>query len=298
MQQKLLLSILCSLFSVPFAYAADAAQSGVAATGSAGAPAQKTADPKPVKLDTANTLFRIRIVKKVAGQSPNFRKHPAQEPDQDIQANPGTTFDVISKQVDTVTVVNKSTDPVPDPAPYYVVVPVDFDRNLPAALPDSKILTDQAYRVKTKEIDEGYGVVRESLVSGMFIAPFKYYPHTHSFATTSLTIAPYLGYETNDSPLTYWCRKLSKTDCPLMDFNWLQKYTYFVSLGPSFVSVTDQNNKSSQVFALSAALGVAYDIKGQVKFVMATGKDWTGSTATPYKYNAFPWFAVTLGYSF
>lgn len=211
MQQKLLLGILCGLFSVPLAYAADQNPPDT----------PKTVDPKPVKLDTANTLFRIRIHKNVKGKSPNFREYAAQESDQDIQANPGTTFGVIGKEVIPV-----SKQTASDPVPYYVVVPVDFDKNVNCPKDsqatdsqatvntcekNSNIHRDQAYRVKTKEIDEGesYGVVRESLVSGMFIAPFKYYPRTHSFATTSLTIAPYVGYETNVSTFTAVCQFLS-----------------------------------------------------------------------------------------
>lgn len=51
MQQKLLLGILCGLFSVPFAYAADAVQSG--------APTQKTVDPKSCSVKAGNARTNV-----------------------------------------------------------------------------------------------------------------------------------------------------------------------------------------------------------------------------------------------
>lgn len=230
---------------------------------------------KGQKIAQAKTLFRFTVTDFLAEVSPKFKSIQNKL---NYFAPAKTVFSVIKRE------------PHSEGDLYIVALPQmsDDKKGQPAAITsadcESKgyVCLGQAYSVSVKDIDGGYGLIKDSLVSGVLVIPFKYFPHDHTFSTNSLTLGPYFGRETEFS---------------LINLGLVQKYTYFISFGPTIISVAS-GEKTTNVFALSAAVGFAYDINDQIKFLLASGKDWTGSSATTYKYNALPWVAVTLGYSF
>ncbi len=248
-------------------YAADAPKDN-------GNEVNKTSD-QPV-LTGKSTLFKIRVRQYSQDISPKFYHVSDKERKNAVHAPKGIVLDIIGKQEDE----------------RYVAVANDYrgeDNEIRTEVykPECTkyVCINRAYTIASKDIEQGYGLLKDSIVSGMLIVPYKYYPDKNIITSGGFTVAPYFGYE-HDSIFG-------------MNFGLVQKYTLFAALGPTFVSTEDSTTKqTTNSYAIAGAIGFAYDINQQIKLLFVAGKDWTGNTATPYTYNSLPWLSVTLGASF